>query len=373
MKKTTVALICSLYAVSAQAEEGFVYGLSGTANGFYGYTDYAGKYNGLHKHSHTPVTAEIYSYAGYEFDEETSAVLNLDAAVSGGKEVRDYNHGEWGENLYGSLKSGYGELSAGQVYNAAYQLAVGAPSVGAFRVNNSPLTDFIANPAWQRRGHTTAYRTLNSTYLNTDADAPKISYTTPELWSTKAAFSYTPDSYSEAGLLNRYSRYDNRSSYAAGLYNYQDFGFLEMESSLGYAYNRKSGQEVSAGLSFYRKGWTLGGSYRQSFTSSSDYALNLPASDRNMPYFYDGYRRGKAFNLGLKYEIGPFETGLSYFASFADKTDDESKILAFVNRYEICKYLAVYAAAAYAEYTGGTGTADNNRGTAVICGAELNF
>ncbi len=369
MKKIATLCGCLLLAAPAQAGEWF-YEYGALANAFYGYSDYAHTYTHFYKHYHTPATAELTTAAGYRFDETTEVRLGLEAQAAGGKQVEDYNHGEWGENIYAALNSAYGELSVGQIYNAAYQLAVGAPSVGAFRVNNSMLTDFIANPNWQRHSKIASYRTLNSTYLNTDADAPKISYTTPEFYHTKAAFSYTPDSYSRAGLINKHSRYDNRASYAAGLYNNFDAGWLEVESSLGYAYNHKNNQEVSAGLSLYRKGWTLGGSYRQSFTTSHDYDLNLRTAD-DMPYYFDGYRRGHAFNVGLSYEIGPFKTGAAYFAAYADKTANKDKIISWTNRFALNKYVALYAATAYAEYRGDGDIRDNNRGWAFIGGLEL--
>ncbi len=348
----------------------FIYEYSGVADGFYGYSDYAGKNNANYKNSHTPVAAEVSSSLGYAVDENTQFRLGLDAQISGGRNVEDYNHGDWGENIYGTLNLKYGEFNVGQVYNAAYQLAVGAPSVGYFRTNNSPISDFINNPNWQRNSKVTTYKTVNSTFLNTDADAPKISYTTPEMSGVKAAFSYTPDSYSEAGLLNKHSKYDNRSSYAAGLYHSVDLYYAEIESSLGYAYNRKNDNEISAGISIYRKGWTLGGSYRQNFTSSSDYALNIQTAD-NMPQYFDGYRRGKAYNVGLSYEIGPLKTGITYFASYADKTQNRDDILTFANRLAINKYTALYLATAYAKYKGDD-VADNE-GYAVIGGLELTF
>lgn len=357
---------------SAQAGE-WVYDISGVADGFYGYSDYADRYRAQHKHNHTPLSGEIYTSFGYRFDSNTEVKIGLDGQVADGKKVEDYNHGIWGENLYGTVNSAYGELTIGQVYNAAYQLAVGAPTVGYFRVNNSPLTDFIANPNWQRKHHKTAsYRTLNSTYLNTDADAPKVSYTTPEWQGVKAAFSYTPDNYSEAGLINRQSRYDNHSSYATGLYYNNVFDWFEMESSLGYAYNRKNNQEASAGLSLYRKGWTLGGSYRQSWTTGSDYAINERTSTEQ-PIFYDGYREGRAFNIGLSYEIGPFKTGVSYFGAYAKKTDNKDKIISWANRFAFNKYLAAYLTGAYAEYKGMHDSDDSNRGYAAVAGLELNF
>ena len=368
--------LAAFLAVCSTANAGeFIYDYGATAAGFYGYSDYADSYRARYKHHHTPVWAEITSAVGYRFDNGDELTLGAEGQISGGKEVEDYNHGKWGENLYVSYDSEkYGEFTVGQIYNAAYQLAVGAPSVGLWRVNNSPITDFIANPNWQRHSRTTSYRTLNSTYLNTDADAPKISYTTPVFYNTKAAFSYAPDSYSAAGLVNKHSRYDNRASYSLGLYNNADFDYFEIESSLGYAYNHKNNQEISAGMSIYRKGWTLGGSYRKSWTDSHDYALNeRPNTSVYRPDYFDGYRRGQAFNVGLSYEIGPLKTGVSYFAAYADKTDNKDKIISWANRFALNKYAAVYLIGAYAEYKGNGRIEDNNRGYAAICGLELSL
>jgi hypothetical protein len=371
MKRYILAAHLILISTLAHANE-FIYDYSVNANSFYGYSNYRNRYRKYHKHNHTPASVDVSSFAGYRFSNDDEFVIGVEGQVAGGREVEDYNHGEWGENIYGSYKSGYGEFSVGQIYNAAYQLAVGAPSVGAFKVNNSPIVDFIANPNWQRHSKVTSYRTLNSTYLNTDADSFKLSYTTPEFYNTQLAFSYAPESYSRAGLINKHSRYDNRSSYSAGLYNSFELSGFEIESSLGYAYNRKNNQEASAGLSIYRKGWTLGGSYRRSFTDSHDYALNDRRGD-DMPYYFDGFRRSQAFNVGLSYEIGPFKTGLSYFASYADKTDNRDKIVTFANRFAFNKYVSAYLTMAYAEYKGGLTVKDNNQGYATIGGVELNF
>lgn len=374
MKKYIFLIALCAIGTTANAGE-LIYDYGATAVGFYGYTDYADSYKHRYKQYHTPVSFEANSSIGYRFDNDDELNLGLDAQIAGGKEVEDYNHGEWGENLYASYNSAlYGELTAGQIYNAAYQLAVGAPSVGVWRVNNSPLTDFVANPNWQRHSRTASYRTLNSTYLNTDADAPKISYTTPEFYNTKAAFSYAPDSYSEAGLINKHSRYDNRASYAVGIYNRADLRYVEVESSLGYAYNHKNDQEASVGLSLYRKGWTLGGSYRRSWTGSHDFALNERRADSvYQPEYFDGYRRGYAYNVGLSYEIGPFRTGVSYFAANADKTDNKDKIISWANRFALNKYASVYLIGAHAEYRGNGRMDDNNRGYAAVAGLELSY
>ena len=371
MKKYILLLSFSVISYQANASE-FVYDYSGTVDAFYGYTDYADSYQKEHKHNNTPASAEIYTSTGYVFDDESSIKIGADFQIASGKEIEDYNQGKWGENLDVTYNSDYGELSLGQIYNAAYQLAVGAPLIDYFRVNNTPITDFIANPDWQRNKHAVGYRTLNSTFLNTDADSLKVSYITPEYFHSKIAFSYTPENYSQAGLMNKHAKYENKSSYATGIYSDFDLDFAELETSLGYAYNRKNNQEVSAGLSLYRKGWTLGGSYRKSYTSSDDYELNLQTNDYT-PYYFDGYRRSQAFNIGLSYEIGPFKTGLSYFASYADKTDNKDKIISLANRFAFNKYLAVYFTTAYAEYAKDGESAKGNRGFALISGLELTF
>lgn len=369
MKKYLFFIAALLLTLKANAAE-FVYDYSGTADIFYGYSDYSKNPYNRQKHNNTPSSAEIYTSAGYEFENGDSFLIHVDAQIAGSKKIKDYNQGDWGENVYGVYTSKYGEFSAGQMYNAAYQMAVGAPSVGYFRANNSPITDFLYTNNWQRGKKQTAYRTLNSTYLNTDGDALKIAYITPEFYGTKAAFSYTPDSYSKSGLLSKQSQYEHKSSYAAGLYNSHQFAYFTLESSLGYAFNHKNNQEFSAGLSLYRKGWTLGGSYRKSFTSSRDYALNT-SKDSNFPYFYDGFRHSQAYNVGLSYEIGPFKTGLTYFNAKADKTDNEDHIITFANRYAFHKNAAIYLATAFAEYKGIKDKVTSNRGTAVMLGLEL--
>ena len=66
-------------------------------------------------------------------------------------------------------------------------------------------------------------------------------------------------------------------------------------------------------------------------------------------------------------------TGVSYFYSAADKTDNKDKIITWANKIEVHKYVSLYLAAAYAEYTGGHELAENNRGYAFVSGLEVEF
>ena len=74
--------------------------------------------------------------------------------------------------------------------NVAYMHGESAPNFGPLNVNNSNVVDFIKNPNWKRRKKITSFRTLNSTYINTDGDAAKISYLTPEFYNTVIGFYY---------------------------------------------------------------------------------------------------------------------------------------------------------------------------------------
>lgn len=369
MRKFFFICLTVLMPYTANAKQ-FNYDFSVLAHSLYGYSDYSDNSSHKYKHHHTPSVLEISSGISHDIG-EGNIRLGADFQISGGRELEDYNQGKWGENIYISYNSFLGELSVGQIYNAAYQLAVGAPSVGIFRVNNSLITDFIANPNWQRNNRFSSFRTANSTYLNTDADSFKFSYTTPDFYNSKFAISFAPDSYSQAGLINKESRYNNKYSLAMGLYNYTQFKNVEFESSLGYAYNHKNNQEISAGLSIYYKGWTLGGSYRKNFTTSNDYDLNI--RENNLPYYFDGYRKSQAFNVGLSYEFGPLTTGISYFASYADGADNKDEIISLANRLAFHKNIAVYLTAAYARYVGSDEYSDNNKGVAFITGLELSF
>ena len=124
------------------------------------------------------------------------------------------------------------------------------------------------------------------------------------------------------------SPYKDNNAYILGAYGSWLISGFELETSLGYANYSKNDDEYSVGVSIYRKGWTLGGSFRKTKAKSTPiYAYNL----------YDGYRDSKAYNIGLSYEIGPFTTGVSYFNSKSDKFNNEDDIYSFSNSYEYNK------------------------------------
>ncbi len=366
MKKKLLLFVLCMVSKSVSAGT-FGLDYSASLNNYYGYTDYQEKYKKLHKSNNLNASLDLYGRAFYEINPSYVFALTGDFIIDSAKKVENYNQGKWGEEVFSSLESPYGNLVVGQNYNVAYKFAVGAPRIGSYRVNNTDLTNFITNPNWYKKGKKASYKTLNSTYINTDGNSLKASYITPEFSGVKLGLSYVPETYSQSGLVAKNAGYKDKSAYILGAYGAWDVFGYELETSLGFADYDKNDKEYSAGMSLYRKGWTLGASFRKTKADKKDYAINK----YNL---FDAYREGRAYNIGLSYEIGPFVTGISYFDSKADNAENHDKIIAFSNSYEYNKYLTFSLTLAHLEAKGNDADIKNNsKGYAGIIGMELSL
>lgn len=374
MKTTILVLLGALFATTSALAGEWNFEAGGNADALYGYSDVESRYESLDQNNSTPSEVNVNLSAEYSFNEEYKTGLYLDLMAGGDKQVKNFNQGAWGEEAYGVFDSPYGRIMLGQTYNVAYQFGVGAPSVGPLGVNNSRIVDFITNPNWERDSKSASFRTLNSTDINTDGTAPKVTYITPEFYNTMLGFTYVPDSYSRSGLINKYADYDNKDAYILGLYNSFEIYGVDVAASLGYGEFLDDDKELSAGLSLSRGGWTLGGSYRRTYVDGGDYPLNVVSNQERTPDLFDSYREGYAWNVGISYEIGPYQVGLSYFNAKADHSDNEDKIVQLSNSYQINKYVDVYLIAAHVDYRGSSKNIyDNNKGYAFVSGIGINF
>lgn len=343
----------------------------GKAKTLYGYSSHDSAYGYKQSHNHLPARITGSVIAQYQFDNGYQIGAYADLHYGADQQLKDYNHGIWGEEVYGIFDSPYGKLIFGQSYNAAYQLGVSAPSIGVLGVNQSDIVNFVANPNWQRNHLGTGYRTLNSTDINTDGTAAKVTYISPEFnGGTMFGLSYVPDSYSRDGLINRNASYKNKAGYIASVYHSEDIGGFTLSGSLGGAYFADNDQEVSLGANVYRKGWTLGGGVRRTWVNHYDARMNRPV--RKSFDDYDAYRDAWAYNAGIGYEIGPFKTALTYFYSKADGKNYEDEIIQLSGAYQYNNYLTFYAAAARGEFDGKTSD-DSNKGYAYIAGVGVKF
>lgn len=369
-KFVTAAAVLMVFATESSAGE-WNFEAFGKAKMLYGYSSFDSAYRHNHSHNHLPARITGSVMAQYQFDNGYQLGAYADLHYGADQQLKDYNHGVWGEEVYGVFDSPYGKLIFGQSYNAAYQLGVSAPSIGVLEVNQSDIVNFVSNPNWQRNHLGTGYRTLNSTDINTDGTAVKATYISPEFnGGTLFGFSYVPNSYSRDGLINRNASYKNKPGYIASVYHSEDIGGFTVSGSLGGAYFADNDQEVSFGANIYRKGWTLGGGIRRTWVNHYDAKMNRPV--RKSFNEFDAYRDAWAYNAGIGYEIGPFKTALTYFYSKADGKDYEDKVIQLSGAYQLNSYLTIYTAAAHGEFAGAT-SADSNKGYAGIAGVGVKF
>ncbi len=340
------------------------YDYSGNLQGFYGYGDLSNRFQTGRSRNHQNAKGNFSVSLSYD----SVFSLNMDLMAGVNQELKDYNQGEWGEEIYAVGDTKYGRLMLGQTANIAEQLSVGAPDLG---FKNRDIVNFIRNPNWQRNKEGTRFATLNAAYVNTDGVAPKISYMTPEFYNTYVGFSYVPDIYNRRGLVSREADYEHDDGYVAGLQHYREIGPVELTFSLGYALYHRDDQEFSGGLSLNYGNWTLGGAYRRTYVDGTDSPL---ADSRSLPAFFDGYREGYAWDVGLGYEFGPYKAALSYFASRADNQPNKDNVVMFSNTYRYNKWLEFYLIAAHVDFKGETANLEaNNQGYAYVAGISLDF
>lgn len=372
--KSLSALILGALLLPLPAQAEFTFEASGRATGLYGYTDAEKKFERRDSKQNATGDFEANFSAQYEFNPDYHASLNLDVMSGVDHELKNYNQGNWGEEAYGIFDSPAGRIMAGQTFNVAKQFHVGAPSVGPLGINDSRLVDFISNPNWVRTSKKAGFATLNSTDINTDGVAPKISYISPEFYNTMLGFTYVPDAYNRRGLINKHARYSSKDGYIAALYNNLDLDFVDLTTSLGYAQFHDDDKEYSAGINFSRGNWSFGAGYRKTYIDGDDAPINVRLAEDTMPELFDNYREGRAWDIGAGYEFGPYKVSLSYFNSKAKNTKNADDIVMLSNSYQVNKYVDVYAIGAYAKFKGNTARIkDNNEGYAFITGASLNL
>ena len=364
MKISPLAIAIGLIATTAHASV-FETDYSISLNNLYGYTDYSKPYNKIYKQNNVNSSLNLFGRTSYKFNHDYKASLIGYFMIDSAKEIENYNQGIWGEEVYALMEAPWGDFSIGQDSNVAYKLAVGAPDSSSFHVNNTELVNFITNPNWYKKGHKVSYKTLNSTYINTDGASLKANYITPDFKGMKLGITYIPETYSQSGLVSKKAEYKDKSAYVLGGYGSWKILDYEIETSLGYADYNKNDKEYSVGMSIYHKGWTVGGSFRKTNQEGHKYAVNKAN-------LYDAYREGRAYNMGISYEFGPITSGISYFDSKSDISANRDKIITFSNSFQYNRYMTLSLTMAHLKSKGeNNNTNDNSKGYAVILGLEL--
>lgn len=339
----------------------------------YGYNDFSNRFDLENENDNVYSSLYLTFSAAYNFNKDYQLGVYYLPNTSGTQYLENYSGDEWTNQIYGAFMSPYGQFQVGMNYNVAYQMYVGAPVVGPLGVNDSAITDFLNNPNWSKDGKYAFYPTLDSTKLDTDNIAPKFSYLSPVYKGTQFGFSYMPSAYNRSGLLNGYAPYYDKEAYVAALSNEHQFGVFNVSSYVGYGLYVDDHEDMSVGASVTYKNWTLGGSYRQTNADSNN-PINQQINDNVTPEFYDGFRDGRVWNIGLSYTYENFSTGVSYFESIARKSRNRDQFVQWANQYQVDEYWTLYTALGYVRFEGLTGTAaDSNEGCSFIAGVGFNI
>ena len=356
MKKLLLSFLLltpSMVHAAEYEHKGIKFEANTKLNAYYGYSATPDRYRVNNDYTRFIGNAEVNLSASKE-----GYSLHLDLMHGFNKLDRNYNNGIWGKEIYGVIDKDFGRIMIGETFNVADQFHQGPSGV-----NDIDISEYVVTPNWARGKNSVSYKTLDSTSISTDGVAPKITYITPEYKNTYLGFSYINNVNNRRGLSDRNLSYEGNSGYVSSIYNEYDLGFAEARTSISYAEFRKDDKEHAASLSLSKGGWTLSGGYRKAYI------------DGNMPNdIGDNYREGYAWDIGLGYEIGPFETELSYFNSKAKNTSNEDRIIQLSNNYSINKYAKVYLNIAYAEFIGEDKSVENNnKGFAFVTGLGLEF
>lgn len=370
MNKLSLIGLCLLPLCANASASDFNFEVHGKAKTLYGYSKFDEKYKDKHSQNSLPSRFDFSTLAEYQFAYQYQVGVYADFQYGLDQELKDYNHGTWGQQFYGILETPYGKMIAGQSHNVAYQVSIGAPKADVLGVNQSDIVNFVANPNWQRNNRGTAYRTLNSTDINTDGTAPKLSYISPDFDGTSFGVSYIPDAYSKDGLISKNANYKTNAGYVATVYNTSELGNFDLYSSLGLAQFDNNDKEIALGSALSYRGWTLGGAVRKTFAGDDEEKINHPT--KPSPLDFDSYRKAWAFEAGLGYEIGPFKSALTYFYSDAEGEPYKDEIFQFSNAYQLSKNLDLYASIAHGKFRGNS-DADSNQGWAYIGGIGVKF
>ena len=114
MKKAAIAAVCAaLISTAAEAGE-WTFEAMGKARTLFGYGHPDSRYSYHRSRYHLPTRFNLSLLAQYSFDDSYQLGAYLDLAYGFDQQLKDYNHGSWGEEVYLILDAPFGRVVGGQ-------------------------------------------------------------------------------------------------------------------------------------------------------------------------------------------------------------------------------------------------------------------
>ncbi|MBU0725721.1 MAG: porin [Alphaproteobacteria bacterium] len=294
-----------------------------------------------------------------DFNGETKLDNGLTVGFSAALEI--VNTGDTNgpmDEVYMYLEGGFGKVQLGSKETAAFLMHYQAPYVG-IGVNTPNFAPYENNGA------------PTSTYLVQSDDANKITYFTPEFSGFQFGVSYVPDVSNTSGntqgfgVLPKNVMGEQQDWFSLGASYTREIGAVELGMSAGYEFatlgaNDAAGtfddyKAYSFGLNVGFAGFTVGGSYAKFNNGLS------------------GSNDGKAWDVGIIYETGPYGFGVTYFNGEDEGTSAESKLVDIAASYTPIEGVKFATGVILGDFSPAPATGADDKAFAVYFGTFLSF
>jgi len=320
---TTALLAAGMFTAAAEAATPLKLTVGGYLNAFMGYTDLSKKDIGV------PVNKFAVGTDGQiVFSAETKLDNGMKFGVVAEINISNLQQNGWLGDVFAYAETKYGKMEMGATDNAAVKMhheVMDASHV--WGTDKSKLVNWFgfADYINDNFGAITEYLGvagvenalfLDSTAINIDGNAQKVSYFTPKFYGFQLGATYTPGA-DYAGLFEDGTGALNSSVLAED----RDFGRTYVVSA---AYDGKMGPvTLGADIAYGNTSPTIAG-----MKNFSEYAagLNVGFSGFTVGAGYKirdfdekGMKDSQAFDVGVGYENGPYAISASWFMSKAGK------------------------------------------------------
>ena len=408
---TTAILAAGMISTSANAAEPISLSLGGYMNWYVGYADNDSNYleslgaNGEVNSVDVMGNGEVHFAGDTTLDNGIKVGVQIE--LEGGTDAASDTDGI--DESYITVDTTYGRLIVGSNDNVAYQMHVAAKDVGRLGVQESELSQLILAPD--------AVSRLNSTSINTDSDATKITYVAPTYYGVTLGASWIPGTSAVDGEDTSIRQNDSAGNgfeegYAFGAMYSDEFQGIGVNLSAGYANFNVGGEErrdeQSYGANFTYMGFTLGGAYRHVNDPQFDdldpatgisgrgavapLTKGVPTSSFNVG---TGNDDGYAWDLGVAYEAGPYGVSVAYMkscvegdqavgvdgsaarAAHLNNGEDEVELWLVSGKYNLGAGVDTFASFGHMNYDDEIGNTAavvrDNDGWALVAGLALTF
>jgi len=363
-----------------------------------GYMTWYGTYGNQHKDTRTITGATVDSYNHADLMGNAEIYFSGKTKLQNGVEIGAMVQLKAGtdsstsdhvvDETYMTIDSKIGRIIAGNVKNVSNQMSVTAPSASSVGEQETDFTRILVVP------QNFAYN--KATYALLDDVSTKLSYVTPTFADLTLGVSLMPGNKTKGKdsntllIPNDGIKLFKYGADAAVLYDH-DFGSFSIEASAAYTIYKpniranagvpgvipaaatvqeKNIKEYGGGLNIGMGNWTIGGSYHYTNMSMETAAFMNP---------FANVARGAAWDAGIKYTAGPFETSATVLQSRANSIIVDGKKDIYTQyqlsgKYNIIKGISAFMDLAYLNFRSASDDrALSNKGPAVAIGMNLNF